>query len=114
MSTEPLSQPFELKSPTRARRIVILCMPAWVAAFWSASVVITSHILPSLAKALITKPATYTVTVWTLLAPLCWIGAVVSAVRSGETTRFQKVLLTLSALAMLITWIAISRYMHRR
>ena len=114
MSTEPLSQPFELKSSSRARRIVILCLPAWVAAIWSAILVITSRILPALAKALLTKPATYTVTVWTLLAPLCWIGAVVSAVRSQQTTRAQKILLTLSAVAMLITWIAVLRYMQHR
>ena len=113
MSTEPLSQPFELKSPQRARRIFILCLPAWVAALWSLILVIASRILPSLSKALLTKPATYTVTVWTLLAPLCWIGAVVSAVRSEHTSRFLKITLTLSALAMLITWIAIVRNLHR-
>jgi hypothetical protein len=114
MSTEPLSQPFELKSSSRARRIFILCLPAWVPAIWSAALVITGRILPSVAKALLTKPATYTVTVWTLLAPLCWIVAVVSAVRSDQTTRAQKVFLTLSAVAMLITWIAIAHYAHRR
>jgi hypothetical protein len=112
MSTDPLSQPFELKSPTQARRVIILCLPAWVAAAWSAILVISSHILPSLSKALLTKPATYTVTVWTLLAPLTWIVAVVSAYRSEQTTRFQKVFLTLSALAMLITWIAVIHYIH--
>jgi hypothetical protein len=114
MSTEPLSEPFELKSSSRARRIVVLCLPAWVPALWSATLVVTARIAPPVAKALLTRPATYTVTVWTLLAPLCWIGAVVSAVRSGETTRFQKILLILSAVAMLITWVSISRYIHRR
>ena len=114
MSTDPLSQPFELKSSSRARRIVILCLPAWVAAIWSAILVVASHILPSVAKALLTKPATYTVTVWTMLAPLCWIGAVVSAVRSEQTTRAQKILLTLSAVAMLVTWIAVLRFIKHR
>jgi hypothetical protein len=111
-SPEPSISP--LRRPDYGRRILLLCLPSWGAAFWSVILLIVSalHITPA-KLLLLSKPIITLVTMTALLAPVCWIAAIVSAFRVHGISGLHKIALAASAVAIVCTWIAILYYMRQ-
>src|SRR3569833_3233586 len=107
MSTNPVPTPVELELPKRESRTALLCFPCWVPLFWGIVLMILDKIKPEYAHAYLKfKPVRYTTSISAIIAPLCWIAALVGIQRANPATKFQKLAVALSAHLMVGTWFA--------
>ena len=112
MSTDPVMTPVELELPNRNLRTAMLCFPAWVPVLWAIVLMFIDKLIkPEYAHAYLKfKPVLYTTSISAIIAPLCWIAALVGIQRADPATKFQKLAVALSALIMVGTWFALWRF----
>lgn len=111
MSTNPVTTHVELELPNRQSRTALLCFPSWVPVLWAIVLIILDKIKPAYAHFYLTfKPVLYTTSISAIIAPLCWVAALVGIQRARPATTFQKILVTLSAVIIIATWFTLWRY----